>query len=107
MRWKTRFIFSFAAGQAENGHYKAVRDFVATIRAELPASVEKSGMWGSRTNVMLKPAAGRILFVRPIVKLPRRSRPIAGWTKNTALHTAFTVWVRRCAIAPQVPASPT
>jgi hypothetical protein len=42
-----------------NGHRG---DFVATIRAELPASVEKSAAAGSRTNVVLKLAAVKVSF---------------------------------------------
>jgi hypothetical protein len=38
-------FFVFAAEQARNRHCAAVRDFVVAIRAELPASVEKSGAW--------------------------------------------------------------
>jgi hypothetical protein len=36
-------------------------DFVATIRAELPASVEKSAVAGSRTNVVCKLAAAKVI----------------------------------------------
>jgi hypothetical protein len=56
-------LFFFPPGRPK----RAVRggtDFVVRIRAELPASVEKSGAWRRRTNVVLKLAAGRILFVR-------------------------------------------
>jgi len=57
-------LFFFPPGQAENRPYAAVWDFVVRIRAELLASVEKSGACRRRTNVVLKLAAGRILFVR-------------------------------------------
>jgi hypothetical protein len=58
------FLF-FAAGQAEMGTAWRYGDFVVTIRAELPASVEKSGVWGSSTNVVLKPAAEQFRFSHP------------------------------------------
>src|SRR5712664_1232289 len=80
-------LFFFPPG-GRNGPSTAVRDFVVRIRAELPASVEKSGAWRPRTNVVLTPAAGRILFVRPAHELSRRSGPRAGLTRDTALHTA-------------------
>jgi hypothetical protein len=62
MRWKSRFlVFFFAAGQAVIGADRHRGDFVAAIRAELPASVEKSGVAGCRTNVVFKfTAAGLI-----------------------------------------------
>src|SRR6266403_3403644 len=98
-------VFFFSAGAGRGRPFTAVRDFVAAIRAELPASVEKSGAWRRRTNVVLKLAAGRILFVRR--ELARGSEPGAGLTTDTALHTGPSrVWSLRCAIAPQAPASP-
>jgi hypothetical protein len=62
MRWKSRFLlFFFAAGQAMLDTDRHRGDFVVTIRAELPASVEKSESRGSRTNVVFKFAAVEVI----------------------------------------------
>jgi hypothetical protein len=45
--------FLLSAGQARNGAAGRCGDFVEMIRAELPASVEKSGVFGSITNVVV------------------------------------------------------
>ena len=81
-------LFFLPAEEAGGRPFTAVRDFAVRIRAELPASVEKSGAWRPTTNVVLKPAAGRILVVRPDREPSRWSEPVAGLTRNTALHTA-------------------
>src|SRR6478736_3609256 len=57
-RGKSRCYFFFPAG-GQYGPLAVVGDFVARIRAELPASVEKSGAWRRRTNVVLKLVTGR------------------------------------------------
>ena len=52
------FLFlSFAAGQAEMALQDVAETSLLTIRAELPASVEKSGEATYRTNVVHKSAA--------------------------------------------------
>jgi hypothetical protein len=62
MRWKSRFlVFFFAAVQGATGADRHRGDFVAAIRAELPASVEKSGVAGSSTNVVFKFAAAEVI----------------------------------------------
>jgi hypothetical protein len=62
MRWKSRFlVFFFAAMQAVTGADRHRGDFVVAIRAELPASVEKSGVAASRTNVVFKFAAVEVI----------------------------------------------
>jgi hypothetical protein len=73
------FIFFFAAGQARNGAARRCGDFVVTIRAELRASVEKSGDSGSRTYVAVK-RQGNSLARRLIMQAGEVS------SKNTALH---------------------
>ena len=80
-------LFFLPAEEGRGRPYAAVRDFVVRIRAELLASVENQVLGGPRTNVVLKLAAGRIVFVRPDRELSRRSKPVAGWIRNTALHT--------------------
>jgi hypothetical protein len=50
-------FFSFAAGQAEMAWQGVAETSLLTIRAELPASVEKSGEAIYRTKVVLKSAA--------------------------------------------------
>jgi len=50
--------------------------FLCEIRAELPASVEKSGGQGSWTNVVFKSAAA-----------PARLQTILGFRQHIALHT--------------------
>jgi hypothetical protein len=52
------FLRRRAGLMGANGHRG---DFVAAIRAELPASVEKSGAAGSRTNVVFKFAAAGVI----------------------------------------------
>jgi hypothetical protein len=51
------FVFSLAAGQAEEALQDVAETSLLAIRAELPASVEKSGAATHRTNVVLKSAA--------------------------------------------------
>src|SRR3979490_2763853 len=98
MRWKSRLlVFFFAARQAVMGANRHRGDFVATIRAELPASVEKSAAAGSRTNVVFKLAAVKV--IPPGAEGRWRRRYIA-------LHTLIggsngTLSTERCAIAPQ------
>jgi hypothetical protein len=58
-------FFFVVPGGPEQGTTRRCGDFVGAIRAELPASVEKSAAPGSRTNVVLKPAAAEFLFAHP------------------------------------------
>jgi hypothetical protein len=57
VKWKPLlflFLFlSFAAGQAEVALQDVAETSLLTIRAELPASVEKSGVAAHQTNVAL------------------------------------------------------
>jgi hypothetical protein len=102
MRWKSRFlVFFFAAGQTIIGSNRHRGDFVAAIRAELPGSVEKSGVAGSRTNVVFKIAAAGVI--------PLGDEGGSTWRpRHIALHTPVaggdgSALAERCEIAPQVP----
>jgi hypothetical protein len=50
-------FFSFAVEQTEMALQGVAETSLLTIRAELPASVEKTGAFAHRTNVVLKSAA--------------------------------------------------
>jgi hypothetical protein len=102
MRWKSRLLFFFfAARQAVMGANRHRGDFVATIRAELPTSVEKSAAAGSRTNVVFKLAAVKVIPPGAEGGLTRRRRYIALHTLIAGING--TLSTERCAIAPQVP----
>jgi hypothetical protein len=58
-------VFFLTAGQGILGTDRHRGDFVAAIRAELPASVEKSESRGSRTNVVFKFAAVEVFRPAP------------------------------------------
>jgi hypothetical protein len=94
-------VFFFAAGQAVMGANRHCGDFVATIRAELPTSVEKSAAAGSRTNVVFELAAVKVIPPGAEGRLTRRRRYIALHTLIAGING--TLSTERCAIAPQVP----
>jgi hypothetical protein len=71
-------LFFFAAGQARNSATRRSGDFVLRIRAELPASVEKSAVSRSRTNVVCESEAASPL------------QTIIGLGKDIALHTSMS-----------------
>jgi hypothetical protein len=85
------FLFLPPPDVTLNGTAWELGDFVLKIRAELPASVEKSGSSSSRTNVVFKLAAAGMLRMRAII-VPR---------ENIALHTWTETVAQGCAIAPQ------
>jgi hypothetical protein len=86
-RKKFRFGFLFGA------RFGVTDISLLTIRAELPASVEKSRARGPRTNVVCKSQAADSLG-------PLRGDDFGSMVLHIALHTSA---VRGCEIAPQVP----
>jgi hypothetical protein len=72
-------LFFFAARQAGNSATRRSGDFVLGIRAELPASVEKSAVSRSRTNVVQIGGSGS-----------PHCKPLPGSASNIALHTSMS-----------------
>jgi hypothetical protein len=79
-------LFFFAARQAGNSATRRSGDFVLGIRAELPASVEKSAVSRSRTNVVQIGGSGS-LHCKPSLG---SGKDIAGSGKDIALHTSMS-----------------
>jgi|SRR5580698_5147027 hypothetical protein len=84
-------FFTPSGWHAENGSAWERGDFVLKIRAELPASVEKSGDQDSRTNVVY--GLSQQDFPEPQT-IMRRS-------ENIALHTLIRAMTGRVRDAPQ------
>jgi hypothetical protein len=95
-------FFSFAARVPNSASRAGVEISSPTIRAELPASVEKSGAGYFRTNVVLNSAARN--SVKPDREASRGGRAAE---QNTALHTCRSrADLQAAQYPPQVPSQP-
>jgi hypothetical protein len=89
-------VLSWRSGRPETVPRRGGRDFVVTIRAELPAAVEKSGLWipkrrGDQIYGSGNSRSSLISRGPSILKSRCLSRPAVGLTNDTALHTGTSM----------------